>query len=206
MQKEVNNKIMYHLHDNNFYKNNWDVGDDFTVDENHKSFAYYFFLDKQFDKIKRLDLFYKIDDLIDGNINNKELDIIGSELKFYIWNQPIALCEYVLENIRKQEFPNLISRAHCLYLTDKKSLKFWMKRLNNVDRTLYEFEVSGKYFIGHNRLLPDRNTNIFNQENQARCYWSGDVKAYPYEYSNNDREYLFQGHVKVLKKTNIKNM
>ena len=199
MQKEVNNRIFYRFVNNRYIDDMWEVGNDFIVDDNFESFAESFFTEKPTLKYKDKYLFNLCDDAIKGKINKDDLIAIKQLIKAYLNNQPLNLREYILETIRREEFPNLISRAHCLFLFDKPSLKYWNDTLNNEKKTLFKLEVSGTAFCGHACLLPQTSKKIYTQEYQARCYWQNKLQDNPYHITN-DREYLFQGKVKVLKK------
>lgn len=199
MQKEVNNRIMYRIIKNKYLSDEWEVGNNFTIDEKYNSFGYYSInhIYKQEYNNKEIDDL--CEDAYNGAFNKEELLKIKDIIKMFYINYTCDHKEYLLENIRKDEFPNLISRMHCLFLTDKESLPYWKNVFRNMNTSLFKIEVSGLMFLSHSCLLPQRRATFFEQENQARCYWQNKLKENPYHITN-DREYLFQGKVKVLKK------
>ena len=143
-------------------------------------------------------LFEKIDEAVNGNLSKEDIKILAEHAKMYLNNAPIIMREYVLESIRKLEYPDLISRTNCLYLTDEASIPYWQERLSG-ERTLFEVAVSGNVFMSYAHLLPSMYSNVRNQEYQARCYWENKLEAHPSDFRD-DKEYLFQGRVKVLRK------
>ena len=203
MQEFVKNKKLYHLVDTNIEPNKWKENHEFIVDNSYDSFANYYFLSKP---NLRYDSEYSLNEKItqarNESISQEELTKLANLVQHYLRYSPILLREYILESIRLREFPQYISRAHCLYLTDRDSLKFWKGELEKYD--IYKVEVTGNLFSSYECLLPQRNQSILTQEYQARCYWQEKLDDYLkfMEHNINDREYLFQGNVKVLKKIN----
>lgn len=115
--------------------------------------------------------------------------------------------EMIVENIRKQQFPERPSREKCMFLTDEANLEYWYNKLSketsrfeflsNDPIKVFEVEVDeeGKLFESSIDLLPgiyDMNLNI---KNNANRYWT------PTEYHLNNsfpNEYLFEGKAKIL--------
>lgn len=208
MQEIVKDKKLYKYVDRKYVPNNWQEGNELIIDDKFKAYADYYFNDEPglyFDAIpkeKRVRLVDKIGEALDGKLNKSALCVLAYNISHYLNNSPVALREYILESIRKSEFPDLISRRHCLYLFDEEGLDFWKRQFNNTKRDLYEVSVSGNLFSSYDCLIPYDSSNIVMQEEQARCYWKSDLKAYTdfYKHDYDDKEYLFQGKVKVLKK------
>ena len=204
MVSKIQNKKFYHFVDYKIKMNEflWQVGNSFVIDDKYDAFANHFLDDYPclfFDMKNREDLlFEKVDEAVSGNLSKEDILKLAYYVKRYLNNAPIVMREYVLENIRKQEYPNLISRSHCLYLTDEASIPYWQERLSG-ERTLFEVAVSGNVFMSYAHLLPSMYSNVRNQEYQARCYWENKLEAHPSDFRD-DKEYLFQGRVKVLRK------
>ena len=199
MLREANNKVFYHIQKNRKKDDRWEVGNDFVIDDDYKSFSNYYLEYIPDIKYKDLGLDDACRKALDGEYNKEELSELGNMIIRYTFVQPTLLREYVLENIRRLEFPNLISRANCLYLTNKKSLEYWKDIFSDIETTTFQVEVNGIYFCSHACLLPEKNRNILTQEWQARQYWKNNLKANKNAIKN-DMEYLFKGKVKVLKK------
>lgn len=201
MQEFVKNKKMYHFIDKERIDNNWNVKSEFVIDNTYDSYSHYYFEAKpciNFDENNSL--YEKITQARNNNIKKDELTKLANLTQSYLRYSPIILREYILESIRLREFPELISRSHCLFLTDKESLNFWKEELKNYE--LYKVEVTGLLFSSYECLLPQNDQSILTQEYQARCYWQEKIDDYLKfcDHFKNDREYLFQGNVKVLKK------
>lgn len=199
MQELVVNKKLYHF-DSFDNEEMWHEGNEFKIDKNYTSFAGFFFKDEPiyYDKEKKIKLFDAIDYAKRGLLTKEEYIDLSNKLKVYLYNEPISYIEYILESIRRLEYPTYVSRAHCLYLTDYAGIDFWKEHLRA--KNLYEVLVSGKLFQSYNVLLPDYRNSIENRGYQARCYWRGDLGVLPFEHKIDDKEYLFQGRVKVLRK------
>ena len=203
MQEFVKNKKLYHLVDSKYRDSRWKEDNEFIIDNSYESFAAYYFSTKP---ILRFDSEYSLNEKItqarNEEISKEDLTKLANLVQHYLRYSPVLLREYILESVRLREFPQYISRAHCLYLTDRDSLKFWKNELSDYD--LYKVEVTGNLFSSYECLLPQRTQSLLTQEYQARCYWKDSLDDYLkfMEHDINDREYLFQGNVKVLKKMN----
>ena len=201
MQEFVKNKKLYHLVDSKYKDSVWKENNEFIVDNSYDSFAQYYFINKP---ILRFDSEYSLSEKItqarNEEVSKEDLTKLANLVQHYLRFSPILLREYILESVRLREFPQYVSRAHCLYLTDKDSLTFWKSELS--DYELYKVEVTGNLFSSYECLLPQRNQSILTQEYQAKCYWQANLDDYLkfMEHSLQDKEYLFQGNVKVLKK------
>ena len=199
MQKVVIGRKLYHFVNKDSSNDMWEVGNDFIIDNKYNSYSNHFFRDGINLNYKNEPLYNACDRILEKTLSDEELKEVINIIKEYVYNTPVTLREYILEKIRKEEYPQLISREHCLFLTDKESLKFWKERFSEIKKALFLVEVSGILLCSHDCLLPGRCNSIKFQEYQARCYWENKLKENPYHVTN-DREYLFQGKVKVLKK------
>lgn len=202
MFSKVDDKIMYRLENNKYANENFYEGNEFIVDENYKSFAYYFFdTDPNLYcdmKNKRYKIFNTINDALNGFLGETEILDLSDSIKKYLNDESITVREYVLEHIRQIKYPNLISRKNCLFLSDKNDLIYWKNELYH-NRSLYQVSVTGNLFCSYEYLLPRLDDSINKQEIDAKKYWEGKLPKGAIE-SGFNKEYLFQGKVKVLRK------
>jgi len=136
-------------------------------------------------EVNNIKLYHLTDNLLDDEfiIDDKYDSLINYDL-----NER----EKVLENIRKKEHNNLISRLHCLYLCDINSVRYWERELER--KYIYLLELNGVCFSSYDRFIPKHYQDLKTMENNAHKYWDNDI------VDDYDKEYLFQGNVKVLKK------
>lgn len=106
--------------------------------------------------------------------------------------------ELVLEEVRKQFYPELPSRKNATYLCDFKQIEHWRDRLTipNKDIDLFKVEVTGNLFKSSDILLPDNSESVNKMFEQAKKYWEADFS----NISDDESEYLFTGKIKVLEK------
>lgn len=119
-------------------------------------------------------------------------------LMAYITNTSVDTRESILEEVRLNYYPDKPSRRKCIFLSDEKSLDTWFEYLKADENSqIYEFEVRDDVFCSTDKLLPP--TYLWNgkQFELAHNYWNPteeDLK------DATDVEYLYEGHVKVLRR------
>ena len=212
---KVKNKEMYHIHKNGVYDDIWQIGNEFIIDD---SFISLFNSNRDISSgvrtkngtIKSLDKY--IEEVINGlNTDEKILNLkkLSDEdfLKkgkylYYVLEDSMAKIrnlslknrEEALEEIRKEKYPNLPSRYHCIWVCDEKSLDFWITKLRK-DSIIYKVELNGELFKSSDSFLPEDGEKKENQKIQADKYWNP-------VFTDNDQEktaeYLFQGKVKII--------
>ena len=113
-------------------------------------------------------------------------------------NDRLDLREYILENIRLQYYPDRPSRFKCIWLTDEESLDRWYKIIDrhNAGFSIYEMDVEGNVFKSADHLLPQPCWSNGLIEEVAHKYWNPKES----DLTKNDREYLFEGRARVIKK------
>ena len=201
MQQElITDQVFYHFQN---YKNDlWQEGNEFIVDNRFKSFGTFTFEHTPVYKINDKKITDLMDDANEGKLNREELLELKEKTKACILDTKLNQRELILDVIREMFYKDLISRGNCLFLTDQDSLEFWKRQFVNTNPDLYQVLVTGKIFQSYNCLLPDKYASIENQVKQAHAYWKRNIDLYTkfHEHNYSDKEYLFQGHVKVLKK------
>ena len=115
--------------------------------------------------------------------------------------------EMMLEEVRRNKYPEKPSRLKSMFLTDEEGLNRWYKILkdnslrfyyeneNPID--IYEVEADGNIFVSTSKLLPNTATKVSNMYFDADRYWN------PTEYElnhSNTKEYLLEGKAKLLRK------
>lgn len=211
-------KELYHIHvkekNNKDYK--WDVGRIITVDDN-------------FDSImnKRQQSFNQCIQIVDENsceqvqfyqylaelyncikdrtiIKGEELEELKDVIKNgynLSYNANFFKRESGLEDCRKNNFSNLPSRLHSVYLCDDDGLEYWIDNISfNRSKEINIFKVlaDGNIFKTNEQLLPTEESTYGQTYQAAFKYWNPKFKDFP-NYTN---EYLVQGKIKVLEQLN----
>lgn len=106
--------------------------------------------------------------------------------------------ERALEDYRKLMCPELPSRIHSIWLSDKISLPFWKQQLGySNELNLYKISLDGIIFKSSDAFLPDDYMTVSEMYQAAEFYWHPKFKT---KLQKERAEYLFQGEIKVLKK------
>lgn len=137
-----------------------------------------------------LDCIYQIDLLTDEDREILKGVILPEYIDEYL---DILNRENIFEAVRQLSYQNLNSRFNSLFVTDKKSLDYWKNILN--DHDLFELELSGSYYKANADKIPPMGIMPIIIKEAAEQYWSGFNNEY-----DDSAEYLFNGHVKVLRK------
>lgn len=201
---EVKEKTMYHYHKLGLYDDIWQEGNEIIVDNNFNSY-YGSIIDKFSTGIRFSNGIVSLDRVIDEylekiGLENVDIKTITNLLrdsssiikKINIYNR-----ELMLEKYRKENTPDLPSRLHSIWLTDKESLNFWEEQLNGGGKLkLYRVSIAGKLFKSSDSFIPDDELTAKEMYEESSKYWNP-------VFSEEDLckvEYLFQGKVKVLEK------
>ncbi len=200
---------LYHIHKPNKYDDLYVEGNSFEVGKKANSF-YSEFLNRSSSYLhhveekdgKTINHRNNINELLElDEINNmtpeqkKELFYL---IKGYVIDSQIDIREMILEEVRFRYFNDLPTRRSCMWLTDEESLEKWYKLLKYGDGySLYEVDVDGNLFISTNELLPQTHCSRDLMYKAAYDYWKPtkeDLK------DAKDKEYLFEGEVKILRR------
>ena len=201
---EVKNKVMYHYHKLGLYDNIWQVGNELIVSDNFNS--YYGKIINNFNTaVKYNNGSVSLEMIIEKilkeigieNIDLKTIEYLLKDSLNIITNTNIFNRELMLEDFRKDYFPNLPSRLHSIWVTDDKSLDFWEKQMsNNKKLVLYRVLLTGNLFKSSDSFIPDNELTAKEMYESSFNYWNPIFK----EEDLCKAEYLFQGKVKVLEK------
>lgn len=201
---KVENKEMYHFHNNKIYNDLWVVNNEIIVDDNFES-AYLNVLKYFHNSVPTKDGGTESFDIIIDNYlsqeQNKEtlIDML-KEASHIIFGMKIFMRELALEEIRRQNYPNLPSRKHSIWLCDSNGIEFWKDQLSNhgqIPIDLYKVLVTGNLFQSSDEFLPNSFSNFETQLKEADNYWKAENIKEEYKM-----EYLFQGKLKILEKVN----
>lgn len=176
---KLENATMYHFHKIGVYDANWNIGNQFNVNDSFNNNLCY--------GVKTID---NNESLIDQKIDYYKL-VEEDFGKFYIR-------EVMLELFRTINFPDCISRMNCMYFCDEKSLLYWSS-IFKFGYDLYKVTLNGEAFKSSSKLLPEMNEVYTYEQLEAFCnnYWKPNLMD---ENLNCFAEYLFQGNVIVKEK------
>jgi len=203
---EVKNRIMYHVHKVGIHDEIWKEENDFLVDENYNS--YYCSVMNDFSTAVRCndDSFQSFDRIINYNLKDEQFKNLDEEMVKRIFRECIRIIrttniynrECALEKYRLDHYPDLPSRKHSLWLTNKKGLKHWEKIfLKKLKIEIYKVSVTGKLFKSSDNFLPDDELTVKEMYDDSERYWN---PAFKTNKDEREAEYLFQGKVKIIEK------
>ena len=210
---EVKDKIMYHYHNRDIYSDIWKPGNEIIVDDNFDSY----FCKRAKEYTPAVDVNYKndvrkesFDYLLEEYLDEEKFKTIDRKLAMQMLMETIGiirngnLCrrEYLLEDYRKNNYPNLPSRFHSIWVTDENSLDFWESKLSKSDYLkLCKLQITGELFKSSDLYLPNNEFTMEEMYESSERYWNPDLS---YNVANERAEYLFQGKVKILEMKNVK--
>lgn len=203
---EVKDKIMYYYHKLGLYDDIWQVGNEIVVDNNFNSY-YGSIIDKFSTGVKCVNGIFSLDRVIDEYIDdigleNVDVNTIEDLLKcssLIIKNINIYNRELMLEKYRLDNNPNLPSRLHSIWLSDKESLNFWKEQVREYRKiVLFRVSITGGLFKSSDEFIPNDELTTKEMYEASNNYWNPIFK----EEDLCKTEYLFQGKVKVLEKIN----
>lgn len=216
------NKVMYHYHAHNIYDDLWKAGNEIIVDKN-------FNLPRQnFIKNFSTGVFclnpngiQDISNIIDAilvNINTKEkmLQLKEESTSAYLNNMmniynllkdsssiiryaSIVNLEKAMEETRIKYYSILPSRFNSMFVFDEKELPSWSKKYSLMDADLYELSLTGNLFETSLYFTPQTGISYLDTAIQSHMYWNPRIET---EEQMENREYLFNGKAKVLRKIN----
>ncbi len=104
----------------------------------------------------------------------------------------MILREVILENHRKEYYPNLPSRANCIWVCENTSIDFWIKSLQIKDFEIFKLRLTGASHRASEKNLISDVLNFCQYSKMAQEYWS------PNQDSGLDSEIIFDGQIEVL--------
>lgn len=198
---------MYHIHTMGIYDDDWVVG---NVIDNRKHDTNNFF-DGLFEQVpaeKMNDELTAFDVIVDSYLNRIEqgrvvpFNILKSLLYYseiHLHDLNLSRREYILEEVRRQFYPERISRVNCIWLCNKAGLKGWNERLGcSKDKKIFKVMIDGELFPSTESKLPRPEASTEEQMVQAHQYWNpGKLNG------KRDVEYLFEGTLTILEEITL---
>ena len=133
---------------------------------------------------------------LENVVDKKVLKMLLELSKLQTYNSGMFKRELALENYRKDNFPNIPSRLHSLFVTTEDGIRFWQSRLIDSDLEVFKLDIMDEPFVTNESYLPYESLVYGDYYQAASGYW------YPNLKKDNPltREYLVQGKVKILEK------
>ena len=209
---------LYHIHRENKYDDLFKEGNiiEFGKDDNFLKESLYdisptFTQVKTLEDGKKIKKYKRLDEVLNltdfEKYSKKNQRQLFEMVREYIDLSSTFNREMILEEVRKDKYPDKPSRLKSMFLTDEEGLNNWFEILNYnslrfyYDREkhfeIFEVEADGNIFVSTSKLLPSRSTKVQNMCFDANRYWN------PTEYElthSNTKEYLLEGTAKLLRK------
>lgn len=133
---------------------------------------------------------------IAGLPKDRQIELLDT-IRRYIHNTKIDNREIILEDVRRELFPDRVSRYTCAWLTDEQFLEGWVQELTvkNDPIEIYRVDIDGNLFMSSDSLLPDMYLPSHMMYNQAIDYWNPSPI-----YLNQGREYLLEGKMNLVER------
>lgn len=188
---------LYHIHRLGNHDKIWKENREILVNDDFKSL-----MAKRYNNyttgIKVDDTIINFHDYLSQNCINNIIALLGMldnifKISYY---GNMFKRETALENFRKDNFKQLPSRLHSIYLTDEKGIDSWIEKLGANKFKLYRVEATGNIFKTNEQLLPRENLDYEQTYKDAYNYWNPNFKKVP----DDANEYLVQGKIKILEK------
>jgi hypothetical protein len=195
---ELNKQVFYHIKKKNSCTNDWCVGNEFDWNSRANEF------------IKNL---YEMDLRMPTDIGNisyrkaveylmsKDVDYRNQKLfnyynfgNFALNKTSMILREVIIENHRKEYYPNLPSRANCIWVCEKTSIDYWVKSLQIQEYELFKLRLTGSSHQASEKNLISDVLNFCQYSNMAEEYWKQNQSC------GLDSEIIFDGHIEILEK------
>lgn len=128
--------------------------------------------------------------------NGPELPLINDiqrlkEISTYYWH---FFRETILEEVRKEKYPEYPSRQTGLFLTDVRSLENWLSVLGYTNYQLVSMKLNGKLHACDATLIDIHPNNKAVVRELANRYWNGEIVD-----GSKKVEYIFEGTAEVTK-------
>jgi hypothetical protein len=189
----------YHLHNKNVYSDVWAVDNSLNFSNRAlNSFNYYY--EKYSPRINVNGMDYPpikaLEILQDGLYSRtpQYAEYLVGKFKDIITDLGLYIREELFEEVRENYFPGLPSRKTCIWVLEKKAIRYWSEILGK-DFELYKLELTG---IMHKADQKHLSCEIISHEEWRRRafnYWTGVDNRNPVE-----EELLFEGIVKIKEK------
>jgi Protein of unknown function (DUF2441) len=102
--------------------------------------------------------------------------------------------ELVLEEIRRQMYPDLPSRANCIWLIpeDERAVRFWLENMRGDHKKVFRVRATGEMHRAPQQVVMGDTISLMEWRKRALDYWNGvDMESY-------DDEITCTGEIEVL--------
>lgn len=132
-------------------------------------------------------------------VSNKNFDTLNENdkktIRTYIYENAMITREYILEQVRREKFPDYPSRFSCLYcVRNPEDTQIWVdvfSRMNRPVLQIVKMKATGKIFDGDAQKILRDAKSFGHKIALANKYWAGiDEKPLP--------ECLFEGEVEIV--------
>ncbi|MGH8293594.1 MAG: DUF2441 domain-containing protein [Gammaproteobacteria bacterium] len=109
--------------------------------------------------------------------------------------------ELVLEDVRRQMYPDLPSRTSCIWLIpdDARSVRFWLENMRGDHKKVFRVSATGEMHRAPQQMVMGDTISLVEWHKRALEYWNGVVtESYDDEISCN-------GEIKILEEVPIDN-
>ncbi|MGH8280467.1 MAG: DUF2441 domain-containing protein [Gammaproteobacteria bacterium] len=131
-----------------------------------------------------------------------------AQLRFYHYDPVMTLAEtldslflatrmvreLVLENVRRQMYPDLPSRSSCIWLIpeDERALRFWLDNMRGGHKKVFRVQASGELHRAPQQPVMGDTISLTEWRRRALDYWNGvDAESF-------DDELTLRGEVRVV--------
>ena len=108
----------------------------------------------------------------------------------------LAKRELAMEEFRKDVYPNIPSRMHCLYACNEQGLEYWTNRIPEQNIEVLRIDPMEEPFHTNEQLLPDISLSYKDTYDASKRYFRPKEK----DINTETDELLVKGRVKILEK------
>ncbi|WP_312285910.1 DUF2441 domain-containing protein [Chryseobacterium gleum] len=193
---EVKDEIFYHIQKKGSYGNEWVIKNKFYWNSRPNKFIETLFgIDLRIPyQNKMVPYRQAYEKNFTGFIKSDNMELINffNFSNFALNKNSMMLRELILENYRKDNFPELPSRYNSIWVCKEDNLDYWIKALQINDYNVFQLKLTGVMHISTEKSLYSDVLNVHQYQELAKKYWSQD------QVWENDSEALFDGLIEII--------
>lgn len=200
---KINGRTMYHIHKFNSHDEAWKVGE--VINNTNGDINSFYCSATNFKPTvifnnKLEDICDVIRYFIDDKDANPELlKRLLNDSKNNFYEYGMAIRELALEDVRSKDYPKIISRKNCIWLSSNlKQLEYWCNKITS-DYAIFKVKATGEAFKSNDALLPDTRLSYKEATDAAHKYWNPDYTG----LDDKKSEYLFVGELEIFEKIEV---
>lgn len=130
--------------------------------------------------------------------NSFEYESLANKLQLTLFQYLKWIREELFEKVRIKTNPNLPSRKHCIWISNKGNLeKWWNIFKNKSGKRILEIRLkNNNIFIADGTLIKTETYGLSDYENIAERYWLGKIE------SDDELEISYEGEFEILNEYN----